>query len=181
MIGPTPCFDKCVPQRCSKRDHTAWAFSNALPLWCSDISNVACFLSHSPRIDSPPVPRPAAADAAVVSLGSILADVQDIVSIPRGFQSLSRAIAPFAAPSGTSPWNPDWDPRGSDRPRWKHRDTIAAGADALPPSLSSAPLLVGRDFSVAITRVQIYQITRWVCKSISLEARCMVIMCFSLP
>jgi hypothetical protein len=41
-------------------------------------------------------------------------------------------------------------------------------------------ILVGRD-SVAITRVQIYQITRWVCKSISLEARCMVIMCSSVP
>ena len=85
----------------------------------------------------------------------------------------------FQAASGPSPWNPDWNPRGIDRPRWKDRDRIGAGADALP-SLSSAPLLVGRD-SVAITRVQIYQITRWVCKSISLEARCMVIMCSSVP
>ena len=29
---------------------------------CSDICNIACFLSHSPLIDSPPVPRPAAAE-----------------------------------------------------------------------------------------------------------------------
>ena len=29
---------------------------------CSDICNIACLLSHSPLIDSPPVPRPAAAE-----------------------------------------------------------------------------------------------------------------------
>ena len=74
---------------------------NALPLGCSDISNVACFLSHSPRIDSPPVPRPAAADAAVVSLCSILADDQDMFSIPHGFQSVSCAEL-HQAPAGVA-------------------------------------------------------------------------------
>ena len=64
---------------------------------CSDISNVACLLSHSPRIDSPPVPRPAAADAAVVSLCSILADDQDMFS----FQSVSCA-ALHQAPAGVA-------------------------------------------------------------------------------
>ena len=190
-----------MPQRCSKREHTAWAFSNALPLWCSDISNVAGLLSHlaSHRLASDPTSGCSGRcyRISMFHLGQSSGHFFNPAQIPVcelcsassgsgwggqrciGGDSRHAPSRHFQAASGPSPWNPDWNPRGIDRPRWKDRDTIGAGADALP-SLSSAPLLVGRD-SVAITRVQIYQITRWVCKSISLEARCMVIMCSSVP
>ena len=53
------------------------------------------------HIDTPPIPRPAAADAAVVSLCSIFADDQDVFSIPHGFQSVSCA-ALHQAPAGVA-------------------------------------------------------------------------------
>ena len=53
------------------------------------------------HIDLTPLPRPAAADAAVVFLCSILDDDQDMFSIPRGFQSVSCAEL-HQAPAGVA-------------------------------------------------------------------------------
>ena len=79
---------------------------------CSDICNIACLLSHSPLIDSPPVPPPA-----------------------------------------------------------------EGGAHALYLVLCSS---IGGTGQCSYTRVCRYQIPSWVCKSTSLEARSMVIVCTSL-